>query len=287
VFRFVTRGSPNVVAVFGYRGPLRLTILMFARLSGVQVVTRSDSNTVALSREPGWKRALRRRAMRLAFPRSTRVWAIGESNAAFWRDYVGRDNIELIRYTTPTLPSSTGLAPSARRSDPENMEFLFVGRLISLKKVDLLIEAFMTLDNEEYTHWRLTIVGAGPLRAELELLAQPDPRIKFVGAIEYDALDRFYLRSDVLVLPSSQEAWGLVVNEALAFGLRAIVSDQVGAAELLTADHIGSVFPADDLAALASEIRASSKFLDRWPCSQPSPSRAMESDLRRLQNGAP
>jgi glycosyltransferase involved in cell wall biosynthesis len=285
LFRFVTQGSPKILAVFGYRGPLRIALLAFARMSGAHVVTRSDSNAAALLRQPQWKLRLRRVALRMAFPETTRVWAIGQSNAAFWRDYVGRSNLELIPYTTPVLPSSTGTPPTMRRSDPERLRFVFVGRLIQLKNVDLLVKAFMTLASAEYAQWKLTIVGAGPLRAELESLARPDPRITFVGAIEYDELDAVYLNSDVLVLPSSQEPWGLVVNEALGFGLRAIVSDQVGAAELLTSGGVGGVFPAGSVEQLASEMRASVNFLDRRPSRQANPAKHMEMDLRRLLNG--
>ena len=71
-------------------------------------------------------------------------------------------------------------------------------------------------------------------------------------------MPRTYAAGDVLVLPSSGpgETWGLCVNEAMCLGRPAIVSTHVGcAADLVTHEETGLVFPAGDTTALAGAIR--------------------------------
>lgn len=272
----------RVLAVYGYRGPVRQAALLAARLRRLQVVTRSDSNISAVAEDKAWVRNVRRWLLRALYPRSTRVWVIGEANRNFWETYVGRTNTMLARYSTPRLPTSLGIPPSRRTSDPSRMRFLFIGRLIEVKYIESLIAAFARLRSVEHAGWSLDVVGDGPLRAALEEQAAEDARIVFHGARAYDDLDRYYLNADVLVLPSSKEAWGLVVNEALAFGLWVIVSNAAGAAELITDSSIGVVYPVGDVDVLAECLRAAGEHLERMPIPPTDPTQIMAADLTRL-----
>jgi glycosyltransferase involved in cell wall biosynthesis len=77
-----------------------------------------------------------------------------------------------------------------------------------------------------------------------------------MGFVNQSELPAVYASADVLVLPSDgQETWGLVVNEAMACGIPAIVSDAVGCGpDLIEPGLTGATFPLGDVAALASAI---------------------------------
>jgi glycosyltransferase involved in cell wall biosynthesis len=61
--------------------------------------------------------------------------------------------------------------------------------------------------------------------------------------------------SDILVLPSQRETWGLVINEALCFSLPVVVSDQVGAGfDLVIPGENGYVFPVGDVSELTDQL---------------------------------
>ena len=118
---------------------------------------------------------------------------------------------------------------------------LFVGRLVALKQVDRLIEAFSSMQGDDV----LVIIGDGPERARLEQLAAASSKdIRFTGRLEGDGLYAWYNVGQVLILPSAQEAFGAVVNEALLAGARAVVSDRAGAACLVTPEN-GAVVSVD------------------------------------------
>lgn len=115
----------------------------------------------------------------------------------------------------------------------DRTNFIFVGALDQahyFKGVDRLLRA---LAGSESQRWRLKIVGVGDLKASYESLSHKlnlDRQVEFAGKLEKGDLVRVLQNSDLLVLPSinSNEAFGLVLIEALACGLPVIASDLPG-----------------------------------------------------------
>ncbi len=106
---------------------------------------------------------------------------------------------------------------------------VFVGRLIPVKGVDLALKGLAGLPPAQRPH--LLIVGDGPERSNLEqIAAEHCLPITFAGFRQRDELPACYAASDFFFLPSREEPWGVVVNEAMACGLPVLLSDQVGAA---------------------------------------------------------
>lgn len=100
------------------------------------------------------------------------------------------------------------------------LKYLFVGRLIEAKNVELLVSIF------NRNSLPLTIAGDGVLRDKLQSMARSN--IRFVGFIPNEEIGALYSDHDVFILPSKYEPWGLVVEEALFRGLPVIVSSKVG-----------------------------------------------------------
>lgn len=113
--------------------------------------------------------------------------------------------------------------------------FIFVGRLIDVKNLELLIRVFNKMPKLS-----LTIVGFGELDSKLKAMANVN--IEFVGAIANECLSEIYQAHDVFILPSKSETWGLVVEEALNNGLPVIVSNRVGCGADLAIPEYGLVF---------------------------------------------
>ncbi|MCW5553487.1 MAG: glycosyltransferase family 4 protein [Verrucomicrobiae bacterium] len=101
-------------------------------------------------------------------------------------------------------------------------------------------------------------VGSGELERELrEQAARDNLRVHFAGFKNQTELPAVYATADVLVLPSESETWGLVVNEAMACGLPAIVSDAVGCApDLMEEGVTGFTYPVGDTEQLAERLVA-------------------------------
>lgn len=107
--------------------------------------------------------------------------------------------------------------------------FLFVGRLESVKNVNLLINAFGKL-KKKYDDIALIIVGDG---TEMQTLKQLSKNmniqdIYFSGYVVFPQIVEYYKMADIFVLPSNYESWGLVINEAMIMNLPVVVSSAVG-----------------------------------------------------------
>ncbi len=133
---------------------------------------------------------------------------------------------------------------------------LFCAKLQPWKRPMDVLNAFA---HSEVATAHLIFAGEGPLRAELQSGAQSlglGGRVHFLGFINQSKLPAVYRASDVLVLPSEYEAFGVVVNEAMLCGCPAIVSDKVGAGkDLISSGRNGHVFPCADVPNLASLLR--------------------------------
>jgi len=117
-------------------------------------------------------------------------------------------------------------------------KYLYVGRLSEEKNLFFLIKVFNALSD-----YQLTIIGVGPIETELKKLANDN--IVFCGQVDNKDLKNVYFDNDLLILPSLREPWGLVVEEALYFGMPVIISDKCGAIELIENGENGYVFDSE------------------------------------------
>ena len=137
----------------------------------------------------------------------------------------------------------------------EAFVILFCGRLSKEKRPMDLLEAYRRVSSP---HKALIFVGDGELRPLLQDFVDSHSldSVSLFGFQNRREISKYYAISDVLVLPSSRETWGMVVNEAMCFGLPVVVSDQVGAASDLVMDgKNGFIFPFGNVEALANNIK--------------------------------
>ena len=142
-----------------------------------------------------------------------------------------------------------------KRYDEETRQydFVFVGRLVSQKGCDMLIEACSSLE-ESFT---LNIVGDGyefnALKEKVTSL-QLDNSIKFLGFKQGEALARCLNQHHTMIVPSLDvEGFGIVALEGLACGCQMIVSDAGGLPEAV--EGFGKVFPMKDIQTLTKLLK--------------------------------
>lgn len=128
--------------------------------------------------------------------------------------------------------------------------FGYVGRLVPHKQVAGILQAWTQAAIPEAS---MVVIGDGVDKARLE---QDYPEVQFTGKLSGAELAEVMAGLDCLVLWSAYEPWGLVVNEALAFGVPVIVSDKVGAREdLVEGKGTGIVVAHNDLPGLVEAMR--------------------------------
>lgn len=131
----------------------------------------------------------------------------------------------------------------------DRKHILYVGQFIERKGIDILLKAFKKLSNCE-----LIMVG-GELNDEyLKLKSELGIDFKTIKFLKSDELAKYYKASDVFVLPTREDQWGLVVNEALANGLPVISTNRCLSCFELIKDN-GVIVNVDDIDSLAKEIK--------------------------------
>ncbi|HEX7589836.1 MAG TPA: glycosyltransferase family 4 protein [Demequinaceae bacterium] len=223
VARLATRGIPTVVTTLG--GDLYALRSGAARRLKAGVVRHASAVTVMNDEM---------RAM---------VEALGANPAALSVMPMGFD------------PSS--LATGMPRPPRDTVSVLFVGRLVEKKGLAVLLAALR--ERPPAASWRLVVVGDGPLRADLEMVAASMP-VSFVGQLGRTDLSNAYIDADIAIFPSVRAATGdqdglpVALLEAMGSGCAVIASDLPGLTEAVERGRSGVLVPPGDSDALADAL---------------------------------
>ncbi len=233
-----------------------------------KILFMTDSNILEESTRPTARRFFKKMFLgKGLFPLATGFLTSGSANEAFYEHY-GVVPHQFVRF-----PFSWGYEEVFRRGtenmrrrqdirsslgfSSEDFVILYAGRLAEEKSLPTLLRAYGKVLGVAK---RLYLVGDGPSRESLEKQVRQLglTNVFFVGFQERESVFDWYVAADVLVLPSGRETWGMVVSEAMCFGLPVIVSDRVGSGpDLVREGENGYIFKAgdpDDLAAKITKI---------------------------------
>jgi glycosyltransferase involved in cell wall biosynthesis len=251
-------GNFSAVLLLGYTHAFERTVLRAAGSLGLKVILRGDFS--ALSSPAWWKRPLKRAYLKWFYNRIDFFGFAGE-NA---RQHLAQHGVSESRMVYAPWAVDTELfgaqkkrfsRSQARRRlhyGEKDVVALFCGKLYDTKQPLLFLEALSRVPG-----LKGLVLGSGPL---MDACAQRvagglQDRVRLKGFVNQSELGLYYRAADFLVLPSLTETWGLVVNEAMQFGLPVIVSDRVGCRlDLVKPGHTGYVFPSGDAAALAQAM---------------------------------
>lgn len=126
-----------------------------------------------------------------------------------------------------------------------DLVFLAVGKLNRRKGIAELLQAWALLEQERLGRYALVLVGSGPDEGNLKNLFNHLnlKGVYFVGEVDYNDICRYYASADVLVMPTLEDNWSLVVPEAMACGLPVLCSKYNGCyPELIEEGDNGWVF---------------------------------------------
>ena len=144
--------------------------------------------------------------------------------------------------------------PSVARPSTDGLTLIFVGRLAAVKDLPTLLRA-VSLAAPRVPGLNMWIVGDGPVRAELELLARAlgvSDQVTFFGQ-RLDT-DSFFQAADVLVMSSVSEGLPMSLLQSMSAGKPAILTDVGGMGEMVRLSEGGLFFPVGDAAAMADAI---------------------------------
>ena len=262
LWREIVDGQFDVVVCHGYRAMSYWIAGAAARRSRARVALFTDTVSLRGIRGTAWRIAGKRVVLPALYRMADGFLAMSSAAIRFLRR-LGVPERKL--FLTPYVVDSTRFALAADAADgaavraglgvpPEAPVALFCGKLVPWKRPGDLIEAVRAVPG-----LHALVAGEGEERPRLEERAAAlglRDRVHFLGFVNRSRLPEVYAAADLLVLPSSVEAFGLVVNEAFAAGIPAVVSDACGAVgDLVRQGETGLVTPTGDVAAFVDGVR--------------------------------
>ena len=251
---------PRAVLVQGYRNLHEQTAIVGAKLARSRLIFRADTN--ARASRGLWRRLARKAYVSVLYPSFDAILAIGPDNRRHYEEHgvpahklidapYAVDQAFFRRIADETRPGRADLRK--RLGLPVDAPVvLFGGVLRDIKGVDVLIRAAAELPDVH-----VAIAGSGAEEASLRKLANAvaKGRVHFLGFLNQRVLATAHAVVDLCCLPSRQEAWGLVVNEAIAAGTPVVVSEACGVAAQVAATGAGLTVPPDSPGLLATALR--------------------------------
>lgn len=220
VRRFVTiikRHNIKVVAQPGYSQPSYLIYLLLCKVLSIKMIFFAESwypSSTFKDRLKGWL---------LNFT-VTRFLVSGNRARDFFISKLGQSPQKI--QTGYSVVNNSYFRRSAVGCQVNQDYLLCVARYSSEKNLIRLIDAFR--GSAAYRNWTLFLVGDGPLRQEISELTRNDPFVELLGWKKYEELPGLYQNAKGVILPSTFEPWGLVVNEAMAAGTPVAISHECG-----------------------------------------------------------
>lgn len=261
----IRNGNFDALWLHGHNVAAYILAFAAAKSAGIPVLMRCETH-LGLAQTP-LKTALRRPLMSAFYAACDGLLAIGSANKAFYRAMgAPEDKISLVPYTVDnerfmrvsSLPAQERLAVRRRLGiSDDRPAVLYASKFMRRKHPDDLVRAAQALAREGLA-FDLVMVGAGEMDAELRaLVAEGGPATTvFPGFINQQELPRIFGACDVFVLPSEDEPWGLIVNEAMCAGLPIAISREVGCArDLLREGENGYGFAAGNVSGLTAALR--------------------------------
>jgi len=190
------------------------------------------------------------RLRRWTYARASHVVTLTQRAAEYFPPVI-RSHLSVI--ANPIVrPASSDAGPELRLAKPSAVA---IGRLDHQKGFDLLLRAFARV-REQKPEWSLTVLGEGPMRAELESLRSAlglEQHVCFPGWVSNPAT--VLTQADLFVMSSRCEGFPLALGEAMAVGLPVIAADcPTGPREMVRHEIDGLLVPAEDVEALAAAM---------------------------------
>lgn len=214
------------------------------RLKGVEIAmdrTQSLSKKLLLSMKHWCFKQITAASMRYIYRNSDRFMVLSASFIDGFRKFTGLKNTEkLIVQTNPITIDTPNYVPDL---DKKNKEIIYVGRVdYNQKRVSRIIEVWSLLEHK-HPDWKLLIVGDGPEKTNLENLS----RQLGLSSVSFEGFKNpmeYYERASILVLASEYEGFGLVIVEAMSFGVVPVVLGSYSAVfDILNDGENGFILP--------------------------------------------
>lgn len=254
--------QPDLVIIAGWDLPAYYIAAVYCKFKKIPYIVWSGSTKHELS----WRRTvtkplvqalLRGAAGYIAYGMRARNYLL-QLGCRADKVHIAYNSVKLENYNKPTKQQKKFASTVFKKFKLLNKQVvLFYGQLIERKNPGLLVSAVAQLQ-KEYPRLALLLVGSGTLKKALQeqIIAEDIKHAVVIDDPGDQNMPGLFAAADIFVLPSKEEVWGLVVNQAMAAKLPVIVSDRAGCVDdLVIPGFTGLVFASGNLNSLKDSLK--------------------------------
>lgn len=253
VLKYLKRGAFDHIVCTNFSSPTGMMAIEYMRLKKIKYYLESDGGFPKNGK--GFRELLKRHFIKGA----KGYFSTGTTHDNYYLAY-GAEKECIHRYPFTSLKSGDLLSsvPTCEEKVTLRKELgmqeknivLCVGQFIHRKGIDVLIKATKQFPKNTGVY----VVGGIAPQEYIELAKGMDS-IHFVDFKLKDELRKYFMAADVFALPTRNDIWGLVINEAMSFGLPIVTTDKcIAGLELIKDGFNGYIVPVNDEAAVAEKI---------------------------------
>ena len=229
--KIIDNFKPDFIWIHGYESFRKIIVIIICKLLNIKVLVRGESNLINKNLYYYISRKI------LFFFLDQFIFkylAIGKKNYQFYNEFVKKNKISFLPYVVDnsffqkkSVKSKIEKIKRKFKIKKNSLVFIYTGKIIAKKNVRIMIEAFSEL---KITNSFLFIVGDGILLKKFKSEFNQKNLI-FTGFVNQSKISLYYNLSNIFVLPSEYEPWGLSVNEAMNGNNALLLSSNVGCGE--------------------------------------------------------
>jgi glycosyltransferase involved in cell wall biosynthesis len=258
VSKYLKKGRYHQIIVGGYSTPTGMYAIQLLKNRKIKYILNSDGGFAGTG-ENRIKYAVKKH-----FISGADAYLSSGALSDKYLTYYGADSIRIFRYPFSSMKNcdiSKKIPDDHEKAELRNKLCLTgdkliiaVGSFIHRKGFDILIEAAHILKEKYNTEYDIYIVG-GECTPEYSNAVEKYglKKIHFLPFMKDNEIHAYYRAADLFVLPTREDIWGLVINEAMAAGLPVITTEKCGAGIELIPDK-RFIIPTEDADALAASI---------------------------------
>ena len=245
----------DMVLAHDYTSKMGMQLMLHCIFAGVPYCINCDGAFVY----PHW---LKDRIKSFFIKRATAFFASGQSAKEYLTHYgATEDKIYYHKFTATHRKDMPAECPTKEERSAYRKELGFaekktvvsVGQFIHRKGFDVLLDAWKGMPQD----CQLLLIGGGQEKDNYlqQIREQGLQNVEILDFVDKEKIFDYYRASDLFVLPTREDVWGLVINEAMSCGLPVITTDMcVAGKELIEDDSQGYVIPIDDAALLHEKM---------------------------------
>jgi len=246
VFKILFEHKPDVVITSGYDSLAYWQAFLYCKIFKKKFILWNETTLLSVGSIRGLKGLLKKiiikGANKYIVSGMKAKEYITHLGAKYKDVYISLDTVDVSYFREKVIKYQNKHDFFSEKEKYPKIIILYIGQLIKRKGISQVLKALNILGDPDID---FIIVGSGPEEKNLKIFCKENKlqNVFFKGFQQQEMLPKYYALADIFILPSFEEVWGLVVNEALASGLYVLSSKFAGASyDLIKEGWNGEIF---------------------------------------------